>query len=710
MRKMTARQKQIFLLLLGRKTGMTAAEIAADIGVSVRTVHRELDEIEKSLAYFGLMLYRKSGTGISVWSDAPGNDEQERLEEARRLLLEGSPGDYSGEERKIMLICRLLDELEPCKLFTLAHDLKVTAATVSSDLDEVGPWIRRFGLELVRRRGYGVEIVGEEIGKRAAICQLASDHLDYSDLIGGSTERRWSAAIDHLLEAAGSQHLMTVENTLWQMNWDWTEHLSEKAYTQLLINLSVTVNRSRAGRRVSGAASSASSPGGSDDRPGEGETERFAKLLGEKLDLRFPPDEVQYMGRLFHQARDASPELVQADMELVDIVSRLTDNVVKRTGIPFQEDRLLGSGLLEHVGPAFKRIREGARIRNPLLGAIRKDYEDLFYIVREAMNESGVNLEVPDEEIGFLVMHFGASIERLNQLGRNVRAILVCSSGLSSSKLLATRLAKEMPQIEVMGNVSWYEAKRLPEEDYDLIISTIDLPLPSDRYVRLSPLLTDEDSDRLLHYLQNTTLKARKNAPHKDSAKTRAYDRLRTLSSMMDEIVLLLDQFVVGALDNAGRSLRETVLAALKEINAAFPESSAVSPETGGYRETRESVSAISDIEAVADRLLEREKMASQVIPGTSLALFHTRTRFVNYRSLALFRMAEPVMLDGDTRISAILFMLAPRELPKETLEVLSEISALLLKPELIELLENGERADIRDFLAAELLQYVENY
>ncbi|MDU5949782.1 MAG: PTS sugar transporter subunit IIA, partial [Paenibacillus macerans] len=340
----------------------------------------------------------------------------------------------------------------------------------------------------------------------------------------------------------------------------------------------------------------------------------------------------------------------------------------------------------------------------------RKDYEDLFYIVREAMNESGVNLEVPDEEIGFLVMHFGASIERLNQLGRNVRAILVCSSGLSSSKLLATRLAKEMPQIEVMGNVSWYEAKRLPEEDYDLIISTIDLPLPSVRYVRLSPLLTDEDSDRLLHYLQNTTLKLRKNAPHKDSAKTRAYDRLRTLNSMMDEIVLLLDQFVVGALDNAGCSLRETVLAALKEINAAFPESAAVSPGTGGYRETRESVSAMSDIEAVADRLLEREKMASQVIPGTSLALFHTRTRFVNYRSLALFRMAEPVVLDGDTRISAILFMLAPRELPKETLEVLSEISALLLKPELIELLETGERADIRDFLAAELLQYVENY
>jgi mannitol operon transcriptional antiterminator len=42
-------------------------------------------------------------------------------------------------------------------------------------------------------------------------------------------------------------------------------------------------------------------------------------------------------------------------------------------------------------------------------------------------------------------------------------------------------------------------------------------------------------------------------------------------------------------------------------------------------------------------------------------------------------------------------------------LEVLSEISALLLKPELVELLETGERQEIRNFLATELLFYFEN-
>ncbi|EOS58283.1 BglG family transcription antiterminator [Paenibacillus barengoltzii] len=705
MRKMTARQKQILVLLLGRKHGMTAAEIAAEINVSVRTVHRELDEIEKILAYFDLVLHRKSGTGISVWSNPEDSEEGEKLQEAKRLLLVDNPSDYSIEERHLLLICRLLEEQEPCKLFTLAHGLKVTVATVSSDLDELEPWFTRFGLELVRRRGYGVELLGEEQQKRAALCQLAVEHLDYSDLIGGTPENQVSSATARLLEVVGTDHLMTIENTLWAMNWRWTEHLSENAYTQLLIRLSVSVNRMKAGRLVhcSGKNNKPAAGGGEQD---ETETARFASRLAEKLELTFPPEELAYMNGLFSRAKEASPELVQADIELVETVYRLTENVVKRTGIPFQEDRLLRNGLLEHMGPAFKRIREGSRIRNPLLGAIRKDYDELFGIVREAMNESVAGLEVPDEEIGFLVMHFGASMERLNQLGLNMRAILVCSSGLSSSKLLATRLAKEMPQIEVLGNVSWYEAKRYPESDYDLIISTIDLPLPEDRYVKLSPLLTDEDTERLLEYVQRTVLKSRKVTPESESTKTRAFDKVRSLSVSLNEVVSLLEQFDVRDLNNRGLSLRETVSTALEEMNQRFvPPSGPASLEPKEWQLKH----AISDVQAVTDRLLEREKMASQVIPGTSLALFHTRTRFVNYRSLALFRLEEPVVLDGDTEVSALLFMLAPRELSRESLEVLSEISALLLKPELVELLETGERQEIRNFLATELLFYFEN-
>ncbi|MEF2968923.1 BglG family transcription antiterminator [Paenibacillus sp. M1] len=708
MRKFTARQRQILMFLLNRKNGVTAAEIAAEIKVSVRTVHRELDEMDRGLRTFGLELYRKSGTGISIrkaGGDLPADDDMERF---RKQILSEKQIDFSGEERKIMLLCELLEAKEPIKMFALAHNLKVTAATVSNDLDEMERDVNRLNLRMIRRRGYGVELEGAEEHKRAAIARMVSEELNYSELVGPSPfhERE---GIRRLLELAGKADLLTVENCLWDMNWNWTEELSEGAYTGLLIALSVTVSRIRKGWHAEGGLSAAAVGPGSGWLKMAGQ---MAEHLAEVFAIPFSEKEVIYIADLFHRARRESPELAQADMELADIVGRLIDGIEKRTGIPFQEDRLLREGLLEHINPALKRIREGTRIRNPLLGAIRKDYEELFAVVRESVADIGGNLDIPDEEIGFLVMHFGASVERLGQLGRHVRAILVCSSGLSSSRLLATRLAKEMPQIEVLGNASWYEAARLPEEDYDLIISTIELPLPKDRYVRLSPLLTPEDSEKLLSHIQTVTLQKRKlSASEPAYRKEGAIARLGTLGATLSEIISLLEGFSIYELDNTDCALQEIVVKALELVNGAEDDgkSGATPASSSTVALPRHAEPSIADIPAVAERLLERERLASQIIPGTSLALFHTRSRFVNARSLSLFRLKHPLPLEQGAEVTVILLMLASRELSKESLEVLSEISALLLKPELVTLLESGGEGEIRNFLAEELLAFFEN-
>ena len=70
-------------------------------------------------------------------------------------------------------------------------------------------------------------------------------------------------------------------------------------------------------------------------------------------------------------------------------------------------------------------------------------------------------------------MHFGASIERLRALKREIRAIIVCTSGIGSSRMLSSRLSKEIPEIRIMDSVSWYEAARMPTDQYDLVLSTV---------------------------------------------------------------------------------------------------------------------------------------------------------------------------------------------------------------------------------------------
>lgn len=687
MRKITARQRQIIFLLLGVNEEITAAEIAGSTGVSVRTVHREMEDIEQILRDFGLDLSRKSGKGIQLTGLEAG------LAELRKFLQEEKTAEYSGEDRKVYELCLLLEAEEPVKLFSLAHSLKVTVASISYDLDELEPWVQKFGLQLVRRRGYGVEITGSEIDKRRAICRLAAEHLDQSDLVGHAPQMEGNPVFSKLLAMVGKNNLMNVENTLWDMEWSWTVELPEIVYMELLLGLAVTVRRVEIGRRIDSAEEAGYSRM-SDHRNIAG-TEQFVHKLGEQLGLEFPKIEILYIAGLFDRVQDSfsTADFAYGDIGLMEIVYRLTENVVKRTGLPFQSDRSLREGLLEHIDPALKRIREGTRIRNPLLGPIRKDYEFLFHIVRSAVEDMKLDLEIPDEEIGFLVMHFGASVERLNQLRRNVRAILVCASGLSSSRLLATRLMKEMPQIEVLGNISWYEAARMREEEYDLIISTIDLPLAKDRYIKISPLLTREEIEKLLNYIQNTTFKENASPASfletgKEVRDEAAFDRMKSYKGILDEMVSLIERFRFYPLDNGGMNLPATLSEMLDTLNGS---------------------GVIGDSDILLERLLEREKMASQVIPDTRLALFHTRSSHIHMSSLSLYRLRQPVLLEGNTEVKVILLMLAPRKLSKESLEVLSEISALLLNSELVRLLEERNEAEIRQYLSSELLRFFEN-
>lgn len=677
------RQRQILELLLNRKDEITSGEIAAEIKVSTRTVHRELLELENVLAAYDVSLHKKSGIGIQIQA------EPAQLETFKRSLSDIGTVEYSAEERKAWMLCSLLEADEPVKLFSLAHDLHVTVPTISSDLDDLEEWIQKSGLTLVRRRGYGVQLSGAEANKRNAICWLARKHLDDSDLFGKIASGPLHPLTGRLLAMVGKEHWMDVEQALWQMEDQWPIELSEAAYTDLLIRLSVALTRIRKGKRIAPDLELFS--GKEEAVLDKTVKNQMVRHLSEALHLSLPLEEASYIAELFDGDGEARINrlLPQDDLGLMETVQRLIRYIEDQVGVPLSEDRSLRDGLIKHFEPALQRIREGAHIRNPLLSQIKKDYEILFGFVRQGVDEIITGLTVPDEEIGFLVMHFGASLERLKQFSRNVKAIVVCTSGIGSSKLLAIRLEKELPQIEIVGNVSWYEAARIAEEAYDLIISTVDLPLEPDQYFKLSPLLTKEETEKLRQYVQNITLKRVPAALPEFTQGTPSLDRLRSLKAYLNEMVSLIDHFEVFPLSN-GPDLRQTLQQICEEIRKD---------------------GALERPQPIVEQLLERERYGSQVIPDTRLALFHTRSEHIRRPLLSLFRLSSALTLDPEhpTQVRELLLMLGPRELSKEGLEVLSEISALLLMPDMIRMLESGTTEQIKQFISNELAGFFEN-
>ncbi|WP_017686855.1 BglG family transcription antiterminator [Paenibacillus sp. PAMC 26794] len=685
----TKRQREIVEFLLEHPHEVTAGEIAVEVKVSTRTVHRELQMIEQWLEPLGMRLEKKSGTGIRI--DASSND----LAILRQQLEGKEYVEFTPEERKLFMLCILLDEPEPVKLLALASDLKVTVSTVTTDLDDLESRIRQAGLKLVRRRGYGVKINGSETIHRTAIAALALEFLDESDLFGRQPEQGGSIVNQKLLDMIGHGDVLTVENALWQPDIEWLENIPERQYMKLLIQLSVAVVRIRKGFGI-GRISPRENTG---DAVAEQDqmkvppymASRLCGVLSTQLGLTFSPDEQAYFHRLLvetEQRIHSSRLLPIDDLILLDRVHSLIDQMQARTHYVFHEDRLLREGLLGHMQPVMERIEGQQMIRNPLLQQIRKDYDSLFEDVKKSVGQAWPGTDVPDEEIGFLVMHFGASIERLRALKREIRAIIVCTSGIGSSRMLSSRLSKEIPEIRIMDSVSWYEAARIPTDQYDLVLSTVDLPMDEHQYYKVSPLLTAEESERLRHFIRTTTLQRQHHKPWETEVQTTSrYSDPDGMEAILVEIVRIIGKFQVYPLDNQDIGFYKTVYAMCNVLHGS-----------GVLKEPGE----------IAKRLEAREAVGSQKIPGTRLALFHTRSEGIYRPSISLFQLTEPLLRtpDDPAGVTHILLMLGPRELSKESLEVLSEISALLLQEEMITLLEKGIRDELIHYLSQELVGF----
>ncbi len=719
--ELTYRMRQILDSLLRPPYEITVAEIARTIRVSARTVHRELDAVESYLHRSGIMLRRKAGSGLSVEGDP------ERLEALRAQVLIPEEAEYSSDERQVYLLCRLLASKEPVKLFSLASEMKVTVPTVGADLDDLSEWTGKQGLLLIRRRGYGVEITGSEPLLREAVRAVVRLRLDDLRLIAGSDQP--IHPVDAMIAGmAGADRIGLVEEALWK--WEESnqrETLSEEAYTDLLVRLSIGAVRIEAGMTVSegdmdrlayarksAAGHAAGEAGGSET----GSAAILCRMMGEALGIAYSVAEAAYAAELLRRAAShSSGSLAADDLELAGKVRSFIRRMSELDGTDYSADRSLRDGLYAHLKAALERLGAGQRIRNPLLEAIRKEYPELYRQVRQAADSALPGFTVPDEEIAFLVMHFGASRERLRQVSQVMRAIVVCTSGIGSSKMIAVRLRKEFPQLQIVDQASWYEAARIPRSDYDLIISTVDLPLPDDQYLKLSPLLTPPEADRLREFIQSKSWlgEGLRPKPAGDTA-TAAAELMKEWGSpeagtISDDAVKPSEAAVLTGLEQLGAATKQSIelLNAFKVLQLSVDGRPSLEKWLSAACGHEALGDTVKDVHRVVDLLLRREENGTQLIPGTELALFHTRTDAVLKPSLVLFEMESALRLDGaeGLRLARFLLMLAPRQLSRESLEVLSEVSVTLLDDEMIQALAEGREGRIRELIASHLRGYL---
>lgn len=669
---LSARERLVLDALL--KQPLNVQQLAEHLHVSRRTIQRDLERLHTVVEQSDLILSKKTGIGISILG------EESQKQALRDMLNDLDILEVTAEERRAFLKASLLRANGALKLSSLASELDVSVVTMSNDLTELTSWLERFELTIVRKRSLGVFLEGAEKSKRLALMQLFIEFISEQELIsvirGHATH--FSAVSKKLLGHTMLECVHEVEAVFSDLYEELPYTITDHAYSELVLYMALATKRMENAFYIIEETLSL------EVSEEYHLAEKLMQELAKQYDITVEVAEIQQLtihlrgAKLRHDQQLAFEDL---DLRLASQITKFIQCLDDEMNTALSKDHQLFQGLLVHLERAMYRLTHQMPIYNPLLARIQERYAALFETVGAVSERCFPAIHFPDDEIAFLVMHIGAVLERATPYA-NLSVLVVCSSGLGTSKMLANRLRKEVPEIQHVSTTSLLELSKVQYTLYDVVLSTVPLPINEADYRLISPLLTDED---IANVRSSLTPK-----PIVVVTETKdALARLREVQQLTTQMVTMLEMFECI-------ELKEAVFEDALE-------------EATSYLQQKKCV---NDARRLVGKLLEREQLGGLGMPDSVLGLYHTRTNAVNAATFHVFRLKEPVMrqgMDGQRMpIQTILMLLAPEDISAVALETLSYISTLLVEStETLRLFEQGTTGQIANYIANKFQRYV---
>lgn len=685
----TPRLRQILLIMLENEQTTSIRWLAEQIGVSKRTIQRELEYVENSLRKYNITFQSKTGTG--VWLEGSPEEKERLLEE-----LKGNDTiDVTDKiQRRKRLILEILKDRTPKKLYYYSMMFGVSEATISSDMDAVEKWFSKFHLQIIRKQGYGVSIEGSEKDYRSAMRSFIDQNMDtkmirefYEDkenslfeLINKKNEKTMYRILDKNI-------LKRVLTCIVRMKNPHISRLTENSYIGLILHVTIAVNRILKQEIIEENETLLKQL----QKDSEYEDAvAISKTLESEFEVSIPPIETAYIwlhlkGAKQQYINEPSPK----QRELVNLVNDLIDAYDPNIAYALKQDEEFIQGLLAHLEPTFVRLENGMAITNPLLDQIKEDYSEIYQKCQNISKiiQEKVKCEIPDAEIGFLAIHFGAAIVRMENQQEQKRIVfigVVCASGIGISRLMCTKLMKifkDRVKITPYGKES---ITPFVEEQTDFFISSLPMELNGVDILEVSPLLVEEDIqiiEEKIHYYERIP------KVKQEEVFTRQLEQVNYLAVQIKTI--LKNLFCMKVSPHIGF---EELLVAMTERLTIYPQRR--------YQ--------------IQQDVMTRERIATQVFPEFGFALLHTKTKgtinpsvsFCYTKTLGAF---QDSYFQG---IQVVVLMLAPNdEHIKMNSDMLGFLTSSFVEDErLIDVIFGGEEGEIRSELSRCLKLYFNQY
>ncbi len=686
--------KQILEVMLTNPEVISVKQLAEKVGVSKRTIQRELEYIGSSLKPYRVTF--ESKTGVGVWIEGVKEDKE-------RLLQEISSGERydaaNREERRKRLTLEILKEKGLKKLFVYSSKFKVSEATISADLEVVEKWLNKYNMKIVRKPGSGIYVDGTEQDYRKAIRAFINDNLDTKIMWEAyETPFEMSASYDVIKKSGIGQMLeedtlQRVVDCITELNNPHILSLTENSYMGLVIHIAIAINRMVQDEIIEQDSQWLES---FDDDEDYQLAEDIVWSLEEEFDIEIPDMEISYIclhikgAKHEHIYYEGKKKATIENQELKQLLNDMIYAFDSEKAYLLRRDEEFIQGLLAHLQPTLIRLNYGLQIHNPILEGIKRDYADVFSkceIVAKVIQEWNGKV-VPESEIGFLTVHFGAALVRAEGQLENLRPVkvaVVCSSGIGISRLMSSKLEKVFQERMIIKTYGKRDMTPYEEQKYDFCITSIAMNKVSIPLVEVNPLLNEEDIGNIRKMVAKY-----ERMPMKNKEEIGFVDQ-------MEEVHIVATQI--------NRIIKYMQFHKVEESITFDEMISDISVKLSPYKDQQEMI---------GKSIRDREKIATQVYAEFDFALLHARSVGVTSPTFNIWvtESAGAFTNEHFKGIHMVFVMLVPID---ENLQINSEIlgyiSGMLVEDgTFLEIVKRGSKDEIRNKLSMKLKKFFSSY
>lgn len=347
---------------------------------------------------------------------------------------------YTETERKQLIYLMVYADAEKLSIFHFQDFLKLSKGTVLSEIKKIREQLAQENIELLYTRKTGFSLKGKEFFIRReaknAIAQLMQSDTGKFGLAfwTASVSLDYYAQIrDIISRAAEKMHLRIAPSRMEELAYFFAfskKRINKKALDSLKDEKILS-------ELIAAEAS------------------RF--ILEKWLNEPVSKKEISFFTLCLAATVQGDPKDRNLDFLLgcsVEIIYRVEASMA----IEFDSFRELLTNLFYHLVPAYFRVSYGFQLPNVMIGQIQQQYLSLYELTQKALEpfEKLTGHTLSEDEVGFFTILFGGEMRKkqTHPVQKEIRAVIVCPSGVSSSLILKRELQELFPGIRFTGTNS----------------------------------------------------------------------------------------------------------------------------------------------------------------------------------------------------------------------------------------------------------------